>query len=562
MNCTSFTIAEIHATDGAAEESAQREADGSAQANFAANRHGLLQSQPELARRIEGLAIPLEFLLGRDGALTARDDGGWWTGCSVPLAAGRELLKTLELSGVVGCYVNPTHAGQLTACFERIAPGQAVIAIVPDLLMLGVMLRCADFSAELRGGRLYFAAGWDWAGELDKILHDHPGLPLPQQFVRTALLEDDQLQRFAADAQVVVAAQTQRRTRRIALLRSRANRRAKPNGRWVVVAGSQLRLGEPAGAALTAALGGENVTLLDPDDPRQASPLAVAQAAVDADAIVVADVFRADMPDVLGARTAWITWVTRDRMAPPDARSPGDGIILTDARHVAAAREAGWSAARIQIGAWPNLVPSLPPERGQNKKVKLLGLLADTCVLEIPKRIKQFSSHGLLWELIAEELTANPLALGSDPLEYLARRMAKLDIREEGMDRAAFLERLIYPAYHQGLAGLATKAGLPLALLGQGWDQMPQFAAHAAGAIRSMGALAIALGDCGALIHPSPQSASHWVEALGITLVQPAGMTAERFVQTARRALAQPPSIPHPKHPVLGRDPIQKLLHT
>jgi len=562
MRSPSFTIAEIFAAgcdDVAVEDTPRNEAQTVADANFAANAAALAASQAELARRIERLEIPLEFVFARDGFLTARDDGGWWTGCSVPLAAGRELLKTLELSGVVGCYVNPTHAGQLRACFERIAPHQAVIAIVPDLLTLGVMLRCDNFSHELRAGRLFFAGGWDWVGELERIFQDYPGLPLPQQFIRTALLEDDQLQRFAADAQAVVAVQTQRRSRRIALLRLRAGRRDKPSGRWVVVAGSQLRLGDLAAPALAAVLASTNVTHLDPDDPRQASPLAVAEAAVGADAIVVADVFRADMPDVLSGRTAWITWVTRDRLMPPDTQATRDGLILADPRWTAAAEQAGWNKNRMQIGGWPSVAQHNPRGR-QSGKVKLLGLLADTFALEIPARIKQFSSHGLLWEMIAEELLANPLALGTDPHEYLQRRMAKLDVREEGLDRLAFLDRLIYPGYHQGLAELARRAGLPLALLGRGWDQMPQFAPHAAGPIRSMAALAIAVADCGALIHPSPQPTSHCVEALGIAVVQPAGMTGDRFVQSARRASAQARPPQRPQHPVLSKSIVQNLI--
>jgi hypothetical protein len=192
--------------------------------------------------------------------------------------------------------------------------------------------------------------------------------------------------------------------------------------------------------------------------------------------------------------------------------------------------------------------------------MKLLGLVADTFALDVPARIKQFSSHALLWEMIAEELTADPLTVGIDPDEYLRRRMAKLDVREEGIDRRAFLERLILPAYHRGLAGLARRSGLPLALLGRGWSEIPELAPHAVGPICSMEALAMALGDCGALIHPSPRPMAHPVEAMGLCVVQPAGSTVERFVQSARRALGGGCKAGGAKSPILSRAIVQKLI--
>jgi hypothetical protein len=566
MNSTAFTIAQILAGGGAAgADLPPTEADRQANANFQANFAALARSQPDLAGRIERLPLPLEFVFGRDGALTAHDDGGWWTGCSVPLAAGRELLKTLELNGVVGCYVNPTHAGQLRACFERIASSQAVVAIIPDFLTLGVILRCDDFSRAIQAGRLLFAAGWDWAQRLAEIFQNHPGLPLPQQFIRTALLEDEHLQPFTIEAQEIVSAETVRRSGRIALLRSQAQRRSPGTGphngdRWVAVAGSEFKLGDMAGPALSVVLANSgNITMLDPDDPQQASPLSVAAAAARADAIVVADVFRTDMPDVLASRTAWITWVTKDRLARPDANAPGDGVILADSRWAVAAMEVGWSPNRIEIGGWPNL--SVGVAGCGEAKIKLLGLAADTWTLDIPAHIKQFSSHRLLWETIVDELTSDPLVLGAQPREYLRERMAQLDVKEEGLDRASFLERCIYPAYHQGLAALALRAALPLVLLGRGWKQMPEFAPHAGGPIRGLQPLSIALGVCGALIHPSPDSAAHPVEALGLGIVQPAGLTPQGFVETARRALRglSPPQ--RAQTAVLSRALIEKLIN-
>jgi hypothetical protein len=139
--------------------------------------------------------------------------------------------------------------------------------------------------------------------------------------------------------------------------------------------------------------------------------------------------------------------------------------------------------------------------------------------------------------------------------------MARLDVKEEGLDRTGFLERCIYPAYHQGLAALALRAALPLALLGRGWKQMPEFASHAVGPIRGLEPLSIALGVCGALIHPLPESAAHPIEALGLGIVQPAGLTAESFVETARQALREPKPPRRVQTAVLSRGLIEKLIN-
>ncbi len=501
----------------------QAAADRLAQERFAINLAALQQLQPSVAHMVTSVPMPLQWTFGRDGFLTALDEGYWWTGCSVPLLAGRQMLKNLELSGTVGCFVHPTHAGQLRACFERIQSNQAIVAIVPDPLCLAVMLRCEDFSAELAAGRLGFAAGWDWTEQLGKLFAAHPGLPLPQNFVRTSLLEDGELGQFTTDAQAVISAETSRRADRIALSRQAGDRRTRPTGRVLVVASGYFRLADLSGPALMNAICGDDAAdafvHLDPDRPLSASPLAVALAAAEADAVVTANTFRHDFPLIVPQRTAWITWVTTPRIAPPVAAAAGDGLLLADPQWRDIALGVGWSNQRIDIAAWPaGLGFALPPTRADGK---LVGLLADTHLLDVPPRLKEFSSQGLLWEMIADELKRRPQALGGEPLRYLENQMAKLGLAAEEVDRQLFLERLVHPAYQQSLARAAIAQGLPLALFGRGWMDIADLSDRAHGPIASAGDLAAALGQCSALFDPNPTAALGAIDALGLPVIRP-----------------------------------------
>ncbi len=478
-------------------------ADRLADGNFLANLAALGPVQPELSRRISAAPCGLQWIFARDGYLSARTPAGWWTGCSVPLTAAREMLKKLELIGSVGCFLNPTHAAQIRACFEKIGDTQAVIAVLPDLDALTMILHCEDFSTEIAAARLYFVSGDDWADQLADLLARHPGLPLPQQFVRTVLLDDAEMAPFSCAAQAIISRETLRRGERLAEIFAGADKRS-PNGRVIVLAGSRFSLGDLSNLALRSALlpdeNDSSFVPFDPDHPLTASPLALAEAAADADALVAADLFRSDLPGVVGPRMAWITWITGGRIVPPDPHGPADALLLADPQWRQAALDVGWPAERIQIAGWPWIVP--PPNASRSTGV--VGLLSDIRAIEIPQRVKDFSSQLLLWEMIDEELSNRPWSLGENPQEYLLARMKRFNIADEGFDRALFFERLIAPAYKMGLARFLMRGGIRLAVYGRRWKEIPEFASVARGSIASLGNLVDAIAECDALLEPFP----------------------------------------------------------
>lgn len=574
-------------------------ADRLAGENFRVNLAALGPVQPGLAHRIGVTPPSVQWIFARDGYLSARTAAGWWTGCSVPLRAAREMLKKLELIGSVGCFLNPTHAAQIRACFEKLGAAQALIAVVPDLDSLGMILHCEDFSSEIAAARLHFVSGDDWADQLADLFARHPGLPLPQQFVRTVLLDDAEMAPFSCEAQAIISRETSRRTERLAEVFAGADKRS-PSGHVIVLAGSRFNLGDLSSVALRCALLGENSipspgnpgeghgegsfaismaqdphpcplpeyrergeagvapnfswSPLDPDHPLTASPLALAEAAAQANALVAADLFRSDLPGIVPRQTAWITWLTNGRIVAPDPQGPADALLLADPQWRQAALDAGWPAERVQIAGWPRIVP--PPKAPHSPG--FVGLLSDVCAIEIPQRVKDFSSQMLLWEMIEEELSNRPWSLGDNPQRYLQARMKRFNIADEGFDRALFFERLIAPAYKMGLARFLMRGGIRLAAFGRGWKEIPEFGPVARGSVANLGNLVDAISECDALLEPFP-GCHATVEPLPLPVVRPMSFSADALKGEIHRMLnSNSPSASAGLNP-LSREIIQSL---
>src|SRR3954471_5526676 len=97
--------------------------------NWHRNLAAITATQSDLAKSIAGIEV--EWLFARDGTLSAIEDGKWWGGCSVPGRAAEELLRTLDITNAVACFLNPSHPAQLALALGRIRPEQAVIALLP-----------------------------------------------------------------------------------------------------------------------------------------------------------------------------------------------------------------------------------------------------------------------------------------------------------------------------------------------------------------------------------------------------------------------------------------------
>ena len=526
-------------------------ADRQAERNFRANRQAMAAFQPDLAKAVEGNVSGISWVFGRDGYLTARIGSSWWSGCSVPLLAGRLLLKKLELAGSLGCFLGPSHAGQVRAGLDKIQPAQAIVAIIPEIERLRVFLHCDEFAPEISAGRLFFVSGEDWGAQLAAVFEKFPGLALPQHFIRTALLDDEVMARLSSEAQIIISRETDRRATKMQEILSRAEKRTS-TGRVLVLAGSRLSLSDLSNIALRQALisnqSDQSFAPFDPEYPLTSSPLALAETAGEADALVAADLFRADLPGVVGPHTQWITWATRRRIIPASSALPDDRLILADALWRKLALDEGWKPEQIQIAGWPRIVQpretAAPPG--------FLAMLADTQAVEMPQRVKDFSSQLLLWESIEEELARNPQALGTDLDWYLDSRMKQLNIGPEGFDRAMFFEKLIEPAYKRGLANFLLKRQIPIRLIGSGWDEIEELKAYAFGAVETVDDLAQALVGCRAVLPAFPRGNA--MDGLGLPVVRASELSRVKLV------LAAKPQSGRAGSPQLNREMIAKFI--
>jgi len=526
-----------------------------AASNFARNLEALAQTQRALGRWLNEQLLELEWVFAKDRALSAQEPSGQWIGgCSLPRRVAQALLARQEVRGSTACFLAPPHAAALRVALDKLAAQQAIVAIVPDMRDLAIMLHCEDFADDIRASRLWCAAGPAWDVSLRSIFDDQEGLATPAQFIRTPDADPELIQSLISTAQAVFSqVHADRAARMQALVQSPAQRRRSPGTsfRLCVVAPMRFRLWNDIGHAMmqaTQQIGGVETVVFDADSPTNSSPLALLKVASSCDAILTANTARTDLPAVLPESLPWITWITQPRIPSAALAATNDHLIVTDPALRDAAVRAGWPATRVCVGNWPEVQSAAPTARPAG--AGCLAIITDTFPLDTPPDLMDYSSHGLLWEYIREELRHNPLALSHDIDGYLAARMAKINIAQANFPRARFIEKLIVPAYQQGLARTLLCAGLRVRLFGAGWEALDEFRPHAAGAVSQRQQLQDIAAASAALIHVWPFKISHPIDALGVpVLTAHRCRRAQDFVRSAQAALQGRPPAPAASSP-------------
>src|SRR4051794_4190866 len=156
-----------------------------AERHYAANLASIYASHPPLASLLRDQDVQaVEWLFARDRSLTAlNSDGQWFSGCSLPLRSARAMLPKLSITGTTGCLIAPPHAAPIHIALELLQPNQAVVALLDDTAALQTILHLHDFSQDISGHRLFFAAGGEWAAPLEDLFLQNPGLPVPMSFI-------------------------------------------------------------------------------------------------------------------------------------------------------------------------------------------------------------------------------------------------------------------------------------------------------------------------------------------------------------------------------------------
>jgi hypothetical protein len=441
-------------------------------------------------------------------------------------------LRKLDVTGAVACFLAPAHASAIRVALDRLRPEQAVIAIVPDEADLHFMLHCEDFLKDVAAHRIYFVAGSDWSTQLRELFLRISGLSIPSQFIRVTSNAPEVLDSMITEAQRVFSHLTTLRAEQIQSLRNRS--RAGRSDRLCVVGASQRRLWNDWGAILAVSVCDENCVRVDPDDPRESAPLAVARAAVDCDAIVTVDISRAHAPGIVADELPWVTWVTNGSVPARSACGQRDRLLLLDENDRSVAIHAGWEKSEVRI-AKPQAGETLFVQpSGACSGAPFIAIVADTLKLEPPANINDFSSHRLLWELVSDELTRNPFAIGDDVDAYLTSRMRKLDVSEQTLNRAKFISHLIVPAYQRGLLRTLNEANIPVRVLGQNWEM---------DAIHDRSQFARELASSVALLHPFPnQRRVHAIDFASRTVIRP-GRSGAEMIRRCREALSNPQTV-------------------
>jgi hypothetical protein len=531
-------------------------------ANFAANCYAIRQNQPSLPEHFAPLPEGLQWVLARDGSLTALNaDGTWWAECSLPWRAARSMFKSLKLDSLFGCFLSPAWAAQLRLCLDLIEPRQAIVAVCPGVEELVVMLHCESFAEDIAAGRMWFAAGENWPTQIEAIFDTHPGLIVPSQFIRAMSQHKDKIEAMIPPGQKAL---TDINTRRAAaIVDLRADR--STSGRLCVVCPSQFSLWQDAGPALAELIGAlapadaAAVTCLDPDRPTSASTLALAKATANCDALLIPDAGRGDLPGVVSTDVEWITWVTRGSIPDANAAGPRDRVLLADRSWQRLAMDAGWAKERTAIAEWP----IAPMESTPAANSPHLALIADTLPAQAPNAVSDFSSQAVFWEHSRRELLNDPFAVGDDAELFLNRLIRELEIAAEALDRRVFINELIIPAYQQGLAMHLVRGGIPVRIFGRGWDTVSAKPESAilenawAGPLRSSADVRVAVAGAAGLVHAWPSRSAHPIHRYGKPVLGPC-LSAAAFVREASQVLRGGPPTSPPASPLCLRDMLKQ----
>lgn len=459
--------------------------------------------QPDVAARLGDFPVEMQWVFARDGALTALDsDGQWWAGCSVPQRAAEKLLKSLDISPLVSAYLSPAHAELLVAARQRMGPEPALLAIIPSPGSARMILSTGDFADDIGSHRLWFIVSDDWADGLRQLLIDQPGLPPPGRFIRSRLTESEATDVMIGSAQQVLGEVASARSSELERRLAGTIMPAAEIKRVLVIAPSRFRMWDDAPLELLHHARKTNLDILrfDSADPASSSPLALALTAAECDAVLAADVYRADAANVVHTDKPWITWATRGGVRGFASAGPADRIITADADLREMALAAGWPVDRLTDGARAS---KIRPEPAQPNH---LAILLDLPVVLIPPHIEDLSSHRLLWEHIDSEIDTNPLVIGDDPMRYLMDRASQLEISRDELDVHAFVDGLIIPRWQRSVARQLASAGIPIVLHGHGWSDDPSLAHYALGPVIDSAAFETALNNATAVLNVWPGS--------------------------------------------------------
>ena len=511
----------------------------------AADAHALADERFRRNCSALGIDLPrpaVDFCTGVDGSDTAKRDGRFFAGCSVPRRAAELMVRKEIWKGRSLCLIVPTHGQQIAVVLERLGPTRALIVVpnAPD--DLADFLTCVDFTAAIAAGRLLFASDAD---ALEQLFVLHRGLAVPSQIVRLPDADATSVARVMPWAQATLSKLAGEHGQR---LQAAANRRGTGvrSPRPAMLVGRQFRVWVDAGDTLASV--GLDASVIDTDSPGAAADAFLAERAADAAAVITANTPR---PAWALSPRPWVTWLTRPKIPAFNSSFARDVLLLADSAWLSLAERAGWPAARLAVAGWP-VQHHVPTPGGP------LALIADLPSLETPADLEESSGLKLIWEAIRDELPRDPFAVGDDATAYVRRAPGRLGLAAmDELPVERFVADLVGPAYLLGVAKWLAGENIALTLHGNGWQHEAALTGAWRGPIDSRSDLARVAGAACGLVDAFIQT-THPVRALSLPRVSTFGRTAQRLREelATTRFVAPCQSIAQP----LSSDAIGRLI--
>ncbi|MEM7808004.1 MAG: hypothetical protein AAF561_07830 [Planctomycetota bacterium] len=472
-----------------------------------------------------GFGPGVTWLRGRDGSLTARVGDRWLGGSLLPTRVGQRLTKEFDASHGAILLVAPNHLAHVHAIVDRLEIGQSLFVVWPDVRSLRLALGCGDVSDAISCGKVACFAG---THDLAASARRQRGRVLPRTLHLCGdaeAVQGPKVHELLAQAKSALeasaawqASEVQRRVEQPAI---------DVEGPVLIAAGSGFRLLADAGRQLTSALAGLGERVLDLDDPRHASPLALADATAGVSALVTADVLRRDLPGVVPTLLPWVTWISQHR-TPVAPINDLDHVVLAEASWREAWQAAGWRSDQIAIAGWSGTRRTGGDGGGRGVLVAFDLPTDDT----LPASVGEFSSQRVSWENMANELANRPYSLveagGRDA--YLIGRLRASGVDPADVDRGLWQARLVTPSFVRGIGKLARRAGATLA--GSGWPD----ARDASAAVAFDGLL----DRHAVLLDPTPEGHPA-VAGQGLPVLRAASLDPQQLARRIREARGQRP---------------------
>lgn len=486
--------------------------------NYESNRAALEAVWPRTLLCLPESLPELEWLYARDGALSARHiDRQWFGQVSVPQKSAQKMLGKAIVTGSSAVLLAPTHAQQIRTVLNRMTRQQVLLVVLPGEFTAGVILACEDFSSEIRGQRLWIAAGPEWGEELIAILEKQDGIAPASMMIRVPGLNADTVERTLKPCEQILSKNSQTHRNHLTLLHTKPRQPSRPIRKLCVVTGS-FKLWDDAPFLLGQAITQTSLktVVLDSSIPTQCSALKVARSADGCDALLTANLARADLPLVIPANVPWITWVTGNRTPDYVQGATVDRLIVAEEVHYRAAIARGWPESQVLVGHEPVRAPAA-------SRTAQIAIFADLPSVTMPKSVEDLSSQRLVWDRVEHEVSQNALCIGSSPDEYLYRLADEVGIARSAFPLVLFRTELLVPTFIRAFAKQLHARGTRFSIHGSGWDALPELEPHARGPIESADAFAAALAGCSGILDVWPGEVAHPARRAGRPILKPWG---------------------------------------